>query len=136
MAEAQAEQGDGMAEGMKYPHAWRGDASRNQMSREQVDALQCSVEGCDLDWGSAGGLARLGGTGEWRCAKHRDVLDHGSHRLDLRMAHQRATNVAVTAERERIIRMLEDGTRTVVLDALYAQRRGAPAAAAPSEPTE
>ncbi len=86
---------------IKYPDAWPGPSSADIMPRSELDTLRCSEPGCERDWQSEGGLAHIG-SGIWRCAGHRDTLDHSSHRLDLREAQQRATDLALSTQRTEI----------------------------------
>jgi hypothetical protein len=106
----------------KYPHAWPGPSTSSVMPQDEIDKLRCGFEGCDRGWNAPGGLCRYGGNGEWRCVDHRKAYDPSPHRSDLRDAHQRGVDAAVTAERERIIAMLEQSPVYTVLMALTAQR--------------
>lgn len=109
----------------KYPDAWRGAASRAVMTDDEVKALRCAQEGCERDHSAPGGLARIGGMGDWLCSEHRPLLDHSSHRLDLRQAQERAVNAAVSAEQKRLAALLDDESKENVL----AMLRGIPIAA-------
>jgi hypothetical protein len=111
-----------------YPHAWPGNASRAVLTEDEVRALRCSMPGCERDYAAPGGLKRIGGMGDWRCAEHRDVLDHGSHRLDLRQAQERAVNAAVSQEQKRIALLLKSESKENVLALL----RGIPRAPEPA----
>lgn len=108
----------------QYPHAWPGDASRAVLNNEEAAALRCAAAGCERDYTAPGGLARIGGMGAWLCAEHRPVLDHGSHRNDLRDAQDRAVNAAVSAEQKRIVALLDAESKENVL----AMLRGIPKA--------
>jgi hypothetical protein len=116
-----------------YPNAWRGEYRSSIMSQAECDALRCGETGCGRTWRSAGGLAQYGGAGEagdWRCIDHREPIDHSSHRLDLRQAHERAAAVAISkavalaviAERERIITMFGAMSPVAIYQSLVAQR--------------
>lgn len=115
----------------EYPKAWPGSERSSVMPQDELDKLRCSFPECDHTWRSPGGLARAGGNGEWRCADHRLVLDHASHRLDLRQATQRAIDIAVIEERERIIRLLDSHPPVQVYQMLIAQRPKQPDAPPP-----
>lgn len=83
-------------------------------SHEEIEALKCSEEGCEANWKTHGGLVNVSGTADynWRCMRHREEYDHSSHRLDLRMANQRAIRAAVKEEQQRILDYLrENGNR-------------------------
>jgi hypothetical protein len=90
-----------------YPHKWPG---------AQVQKPLEGVPRCGVCGDGQGGL-RMVGT-EWRCAEHREAIDHSSHRNDLRDALDRDRVAAVADERKRIIGMLESGSVDDVLRSL------------------
>ena len=56
------------------------------------EIIRCGHEGCDATWRSPDGIANVGSVEVpiWRCIDHREPIDHNSHRLDLRLAVDRA----------------------------------------------
>lgn len=94
-----------------YPHAAQL-TNGHILSEAEISALHCGHEGCTRGWQTEGGLVNVG-FGRvlrvWRCQEHREYVDHSSHRLDLRLAVERATNAALRNELEKCAKALEEG---------------------------
>ena len=75
------------------------------------EIIRCGHEGCDANWRSADGITNVGSVEVpiWRCIDHREPVDHSSHRLDLRLAVDRAIAAAVKAEWVHLLEMVNDG---------------------------